>query len=137
MGEFYGALIRQMDAELAVDGFDPARWAREKLAAVHQQGTITAKDAERLTSLLSPTTDGPAAARLFDEAMEDPESSPTAVAMLSIAKYKAEHGTTDSKAEAHAGAFGGIYLAALGPVGLGIFVAIEVAEHVEVTASWS
>ena len=137
LGEFYGGLVRQLDAEPAVDGFDATKWATDKLAAAQQQGTITANDVRRLTALINPTTDAPDVSKLFDEAMDDPDASPAAVAMLSIAKYKAEHGpATDDKVRAYAGAAAGLYLVALGPVGLGIFVAVEVAEHVDATVTW-
>lgn len=143
-GEYYGSLVRQLDAELAVDQFDATEWAAAKLAAAQDHGVITVKDRARLTALLNPLTDGPSAGELFDEAMDDPESSQMAVALLSIAKYKAEQGsgatdgsTAGTKATATAGMATGAYLAALGPVGLGIFVALEVAEHVEVSVSWT
>ena len=94
-GELYGAMARRFDEQAKGDGFTRAVWAKTQLAEAVEHGTVTAKDAQRLSALTEPGPDSPSARQLFDEALADPESTPTSIGLLSLAQYIEEHTETD------------------------------------------
>ena len=136
LGAFYGAIVRRLDRELSVDGFDASAWTASQIQAAQQREAITAQDAARLSALLAPAADEPppSAAQLFAEAMDDPASSPLAIGILSIGKYKEEHTMTDRTGGPgdRSDFLVGVILGITGG-GLPYLVATEVADHVHVT----
>ena len=135
LGELYGAMVREFDSQIAVDSFDPVTWAMGHIEAAKQQGTITANDATRLTALIAPSQDATTAAGLFDEAMSDPTSSPIAIGILSIARYKEQHATTDEPIDVAKGFVAGLSTMAWGAPGLAVIAAEELALHVHVSVT--
>jgi len=86
------SLLRRFVSERN-DGVDTAeKFARARIAEAVADGRVTTADAERLYPFLAATRDAsaPTAAEAFQEAYDDPDSSPLVLAALSLLKEHAE-----------------------------------------------
>jgi hypothetical protein len=74
-----------------------ADFAEAEIHAAVQRGSLTVSDAARLSEHLGlpDGVDARSATQLFSEALDDPESSPLALGLLSVAKYKEQSAATD------------------------------------------
>lgn len=134
-GEFYGAMVRQLDGTRESTP-DPVVFGKAQLAKAKALGTISAADERRLAALITLAAAGDeseastSAAKLFQETLDDPSSSPLATTMLSIAKYKEETETETQELDNFTKGYilGMIAITAPGPA-----IAIEVASHIHVT----
>ena len=115
-------------ARLAIegDGFTRAVWAKTQLAQAVEHGTVTTKDAQRLSALIEPGPESPSARQLFEEALADPESTPTSIGLLSLAQYIEEHTDTDELSDFETGLIMGF------TGGTAVAAAILVAQHLHV-----
>ena len=120
-------MVRKIDQQTAADDFDPARWVKAQIAEAAQHGTITAKDAQRLSALVAPAHDGPSARQLFEDALADPESTPAAIGLLSLAQYNEQHSATDDLPHNFE-----VPMVLTFTGGSAVFLAIETAKHLHI-----
>lgn len=113
------------------NGVDTAEeFARARIAEAVADGRVTTADAERLYPFLATTHDAsaPTAAKAFQEAYDDPDSSPLALAALSLLKEHAEQQfAQDEGALSDAQIVGLVVLAAAGGPIVGGGVALGLA----------
>jgi hypothetical protein len=120
------------------NGVDTAeKFARARIEEAVAEGKVTTADAERLYPFLSTTRDStaPTAAEAFQEAYDDPDSSPFALAALSLLKEHAEQQSARDEVTLSDGEV--VALVAIGALGGPLFAAgfgagvaaVYVSEH--------
>lgn len=136
MGEFYGATIRQLDIQRQESAGYPVKFAQAQIEAAQARDIITDRDARRLLAYLNSGQQGgeghSSAAKLFNEALDDPSSSQLALSILSIAKYE-EAATTEALSHGRKAAHGILLGVAMMLGSSELVLAMYVAEHVTVT----
>jgi hypothetical protein len=121
LGDLYGAAIRRLQNELRRSGRDAMALARAQVEFAEARGIITASDAKRLLEYVARREgddESRTAAELFQEAMDDPSSSPLAIGALSVARYEEQTASGTDEPPTVEGvltiagiAMGGIYVA--------------------------
>jgi hypothetical protein len=121
LGDLYGATIRRLEEHLRRTGGDARALGQLMVEIAETREIITVRDSSRLLEYVAGREgDGESrtAAELFQEAMDDPSSSPLAIGALSVARYEEQTATgTDAPTTiegvlAVAGiAMGGMYVA--------------------------
>lgn len=99
MGEMYGSAIRALDQQRTDSANDALAFLDKSIATGQAAGHLSEADGRRLRALAGSHDDGhepSSAAQLFEQAMDDEESSVTGLTILSIAKYIEAEQTTNA-----------------------------------------
>jgi hypothetical protein len=97
-GDQVASMLRQIDADRANGADKPLTFAEARIDAAKHDGTLNEADAMRLKTVLYPGSEdrGMVVSRLFQEAFDDPESSPATLSILSVLQFHAQQAATEN-----------------------------------------